>query len=416
MVAVAREEASWAVRAARLFVICMAPSLGGLVPLALAVAQPAIAEHFGGGPHGRLLARTLFALPSLMIVFGAPLGGWLAQRLGYRRSMLLWLLVYGIAGSAGLLVGGFAPLLATRLVLGFAGGAIMAVYLPLTAAYWDGPARAQVLGLAVGCSAVFGMLALALGGGLVDRGGWQAPFALYLSAFAALAAGWLGLTGAATIPPAPAGTAPGRGSALAQIGTLWPVYALLLLMSIGTFLPSAGGPFLLKEYGIDSAGAQGLILSAGSFAALFTSFGYGYLRRPFSDRALLALGAAFMGAGLVGAVPAGAAAGLLAAFTVAGLGTGVKAPGVASVLMAEAPPELRAAAAGFSFSSLFLGQLLAPFILEALDRTVGMDGAFLAVGGLLLAAAPLVAIFGLVRGRPAGEAAPAAAPLAAEKT
>jgi MFS family permease len=95
-----------AIRAGRMFVICMGPSLGGLVPLGLAIAQLSIAAHFGGGTEGTALARALFSWPSLMIMVGAPLGGWLAEKFGYRATLLVSLLVYGICGSAGLVIDG----------------------------------------------------------------------------------------------------------------------------------------------------------------------------------------------------------------------------------------------------------------------------------------------------------------------
>jgi MFS family permease len=389
----------WAVVAGRIFVIFMGPSLGGLVPLGLAIAQPAIAQHFGGGDEGRALARTLFALPSLMIMIGAPLGGYLAERFGYRLTLLVSLLAYSLGGTAGLLVDGFAPLLISRLVLGLAGGTVMAVYLALAAAWYEGTARAKVLGFAVASSAVVGVLALKLGGNLVAWGGWRGPFAMYLLGFVTLAAAWATVRGPFHAKPRAARTQDGPG-ALAVIVQLWPVYLVLLLLSVGTFTPSAGGPFLLKENGIADPVVQGDILSAGAIPSIFTAMAYGFLRRWFSDWAILILTATLMGAGLMAAVPLHTPALLLATFVTLNLGTGFKAPVTASVLMAEAPEPVRATAAGLSFSGIFLGQFLAPTALELLGRPFGVHGAFLAIGGTLIAVAAFVGIAGIGRIRP----------------
>jgi len=390
------QKPSFAVQAGRFFVICMGPSLGGLVPLAIAIAQPALAQHFGGGDGGRLLARQLFALPSLAIMVGAPLGGVLAERFGYRLSLLLALLVYGVGGSAGLVIDGFWPLLVSRLALGLAGGTVMAIYLALAAAYFEGTARAKVMGIAVATSALVGVLSLALGGRLVDWGGWRAPFAMYLLGFVTLAVAWATVRGPfhqrqRTV------RAPGSPGALRVLATLWPIYLVLLILSIGTFMSSAGGPFLIKANGIASATQQGDILSAGSIPAIFTAFGYGFLRRWFTDRVLLVATAGLMGAGLIIVVPLHAEILLLGAFLVTGLGTGMKAPAVSSVLMAEAPENVRAVAAGLSFSGIFLGQFLAPNLLEITDRLFGIHGGFLAMGGALLAVALAVTLFGIGR-------------------
>jgi predicted MFS family arabinose efflux permease len=384
-------------RAGRLFVICMGPSLGGLVPIGLAIAQPSIAEHFGGGAHGVLLARLLMSLPSLMIMVGAPLTGYAAERIGYRASLLFWLAVYGVSGCAGLFLQDFAGLLVSRLFLGLAGGGIMAIYLALATAYYEGAARARVFGFSVASSAAAGVTALFIGGRLVDWGGWSASFWMYAVAFVVLAVAWFTIRGpfhkAARRAPI------GFVATVALIGRLWPVYLVLLLLSVGTFTPSSGGPFLLKANGIESATAQGNILSAGSVPSIVTAFAYGFLRRWLSDRALLIVTALLMGSGLLLLVPLHGTGPMLVTFVMIGLGAGLKAPSATSVLMAEADEGVRAAAAGLNFSCVFLGQFLAPLALDVLGRPFGIHGAFLAIGAVLLGVAAAVTFAGI--GRPA---------------
>jgi MFS family permease len=394
-----RVPVSLPVQAGRIFVILMGPSLGGLAPLGLAVDQPALAAHFGGGSEGMLQAGTVFSAPSLAIIVGAPLGGWLAERFGYRLTLLLALLVYAIVGPAGLVIDGYLPLLATRLVLGLAAGAVMAVYLALAAAYYDGMQRSKVIGFAVAASTVVGMLALALGGGLVELGGWRAPFAMYLVGAVTLLVAWASIHGPFH-KRVRTGKVPGAASPLALIAQLWPVYLALVVISIGTFMPSAGGPFLLKANGIARPGLQGLMLSIGSASAFFTAAGYGFLRRWLSDWALFMLVAGLMGAGLAAAAPQHAWFALLAAFLVVGIGTGFKSPVAASILMAQAPPHVRAAAAGLNFSCIFLGQFLGPFVLRLLVGPFGIQGTFLAVGGALAVTAIAIAAAGVGKDKP----------------
>jgi MFS family permease len=389
-----RAPVSLPIQAGRLFVIFMGPSLGGLAPLGLAVDQPALAVHFGGGDQGMLQAGTVFSAPSLAIIVGAPLGGYLAERFGYRLTLLIALTVYAIVGPAGLVIDGYLPLLATRLILGLAAGAVMAVYLALAAAYFDGTGRSKVIGFAVATSAIVGLLALALGGGLVELGGWRAPFALYLIGAVTLAVAWATVQGPfhKHIRAAKAPGAPGPFRLIAQ---LWPVYLALLIISVGTFMPSAGGPFLLKANGIVRPGIQGVMLAIGSASAFFTAAGYGFIRQRVSDWVLFVLIAASMGLGLAIAAPQHDWLALLAAFLVVGVGTGFKAPVAASILMAKAPAHVRAAAAGLNFSCIFLGQFLGPFVLRLLVGPFGIQGAFLATGGTLMATSAVIAITGI---------------------
>jgi len=379
----------WAVVGGRLFVVFMGPSLGGLAPLGLALDQPALAAHFGGGAQGMLQAGTIFTAPSLAIIVGAPLGGYLAERFGYRLTMLIALLIYSITGVAGLLIDGYLPLFASRLVLGLASGAVMAVYLALASAWYEGPARSKVLGFAVASSAILGAAALALGGRLVDLGGWRAPFAMYAVGFVTLVVAYVTVHGPfhkqAKVAPAP-----GSPSQLQVIAQFWPIYLALLVTSIGTFMPSAGGPFLLKANGITGATEAGYILSIGSISAIFTAAAYGFVRRWVSDWGLFFVIPALMGLGLALAPAFYDWMALLAIFLLIGLGTGFKAPTAASILMANSPPDVRAAAAGLNFSCIFLGQFLGPFVLRLLTGPFGIHGAFTGNGITLMLAAVII--------------------------
>ena len=376
----------WAVVAGRLFVIFMGPSLGGLAPLGLALDQPALAEHFGGGAQGMLQAGTVFTAPSLAIIVGAPLGGYLAERFGYRMTMLVALLIYSITGVAGLFIDGYVPLFATRLVLGLAAGAVMAVYLALASAWYEGSARSKVLGFAVATSSIVGAAALALGGRLVDLGGWRAPFWMYVVGFLTLAVAYLTVHGPFQAQ-AKAARPPGSPSQMRVVAQFWPVYLALLITSIGTFMPSAGGPFLLKANGITGSAEAGYILSIGGIAAIFTAAAYGFVRRWVSDWGLFFFIPALMGLGLAAAPAFTNWMALLAIFLLIGLGTGFKAPVAASILMANSPPDVRAAAAGLNFSCIFLGQFLGPLVLRALTGPFGIHGAFTGTGATLIVAA-----------------------------
>ena len=389
----------WAVVAGRLFVIFMGPSLGGLAPLGLALDQPALAAHFGGGAQGMLQAGTVFTAPSLAIIVGAPLGGYLAERFGYRLTMLVALLIYSVTGVAGLLIDGYVPLFASRLVLGLASGAVMAVYLALASAWYEGPARSKVLGFAVASSSIVGAAALALGGRLVDLGGWRAPFAMYAVGFVTLAVAYVTVHGPFH-KQARAARARGSPGQLRVIAQFWPIYLALLITSIGTFMPSAGGPFLLKANGVTGATEAGYILSIGSISAIFTAAAYGYVRRWISDWALFFIIPSLMGIGLAAAPAFYNWMALLAIFLLIGLGTGFKAPTAASILMANSPPDVRAAAAGLNFSCIFLGQFLGPFVLRLLSGPFGIHGAFVGTGAMLILAAVVIWAAGIGKDKP----------------
>jgi predicted MFS family arabinose efflux permease len=385
-----------AIRAGRLFVIFMGPSLGGLAPLALAVDQLALAEHFGGGDHGRLIARLLFSAPSLAIMLGAPLAGFLAERIGYRPVLLASLLIYGLVGPAGLFLDGYWPLLTARFVLGLAGGGMMAMYMALAATFYDGEARARVIGFAVACSALVGMLGILIGGALVDAFGWRGPFWLYLIGLVTLAVAWVTIRGPISAMARTAARA-SAGETLRVVGRLWPVYLVLFTLSIGTFTATAGGQYLFKANGIDGAAVQGLLLAIGAVPAMITGSSYGYLRRYFGDYALLVATGLLMGTGVALLVMLHGALPIMATLVLLNFGAGLKAPAVGTVLMAEATETTRGAVAGLNSSGIFLAQFVTPLILEFVGREVGMTGAFVAIAVALFSVALFVFAMGVGR-------------------
>ena len=175
----------------------------------------------------------------------------------------------------------------------------------------------------------------------------------------------------------------------AALGLLWPIYAVLIILSVGTFALSEGGPFLLQANGMTRATIQGVILSVGQLPAILTASAYGFMRRYVDDRMILTASAVLMGLGLMVIVPIRDPAILTVALVIFGLGSGLKAPAVSSALLAGAPGNVRAAAAGLIFSAIFLGQFLTPLLIEGLDRIVAIHGTFVVFGVALL----LVAVF-----------------------
>jgi MFS family permease len=96
---------------------------------------------------------------------------------------------------------------------------------------------------------------------------------------------------------------------------------------------------------------------------------------------------------------------LTLAFILFGFGSGMKAPAISSILLSRAPENIRAAATGLTFSAIFAGQFLTPLILEALDRSLHIHGAFVVFGASFLVVA-LVVFFGAL-GKPQETAAQA---------
>ncbi len=77
--------------------LCGSP-LMALIFTVLGPVLPAVAGHFGGE---RLTAQMIMTMPSLGIMVGGPIGGWLVERHGVRRVILWMLVAYALSGCAG---------------------------------------------------------------------------------------------------------------------------------------------------------------------------------------------------------------------------------------------------------------------------------------------------------------------------
>jgi MFS family permease len=387
--------------AAKTFVAVAGPSLISLVPMAVAPALPAMAQHFAQGGDGALFAQMVMAVPAVMIIAAASLSGFLAERVGRRTVLLSALLLYTLAGLACLIVPDSFTLVAARLVLGFAAGAIMTSSLSLVADFPAGPQRDRVLGFASAGAAFMAVVALTLGGVLVEAFGWRGPFALYALSLPVFAVALR----AVQSPARPAGDMHvGRRRVLPL---LWPVYLLTLLLTIGLFMPGIQGPFLLQAEGVTSATTQGLILASYSLTAAIVAACYGRIAGVIGMRGRIA--AAAIGLGLGGIAMAllhGGALTLALGCIVTGAGAGLVEPVTVSLVLQRAPAALQTRAIGLLLSAVFLGQFLNPLVVDPflnplvvdpLRSAMGIHGAFVAVGIVFVALASVAMLGGLGR-------------------
>jgi len=375
------------VEAGRLFTLLAGPAIVGLIAMAIASITPRIAAEFGGA-NAALAAQLVMTLPAVMVLVGAPVGGWLADRVGHRPVLLTALAVYALAGAAGLFITDFATLMASRLLLGLAGGAIQPVCLALIGRYYDGVRRERVLGFVVTVSSILAIAGLTLGGAIADLLGWRAAFSLYLVGAVVFLTALRCVPAGGPIPAARGKGVPGAGA----LAGLWPVYALVTMLGIGMFLPAIQAPFLLEAKGVGGATVASLPGSACAAVATLSSALYGRLRRRWSIRGVSVLTALSMGGGAVLAAQGGLAPTVLGCALI-GIGAGLVEPNAGATILSRTPEAVHARALGLLITALYLGQFLNPLLFAALRDLLGpfagieaAGAALLLTGALLLAA------------------------------
>jgi MFS family permease len=374
-------------------VMTFGTSFMSLVVVSLAPVLPEIGKHFGAG--GGDLARVIQVAPAFGTIFGAPVSGWIVERLGARRFLLWAFALFGLFGSAGLYLDDLTLLIASRFLLGISAAGIVTAALYIISEYFDGDARARILGYQ---SAVGGVAAMAIGpiaGLIAEAGGWHGPFSLYLLGFPFALITWF------AFPPdarrkAKAKQASGGGSILSLV----PLLALVVVFFVGSYMSNVQIPFLLDEDGVTTPFLRSLVPSLSAGMVALGSATFGAIRARIGDRWTLRLAGGLMGFGIIfmGAVDTGVLAAIGCA--ISGLGIGIMNPQVNHLLISQAAPEARGRAAGLGYTARYIGNFLNPVVVKPLADMWGLHGAFVAIGAVFAAGTALDLV------RPARETPP----------
>jgi len=372
-------------------VIISGPSLVTLIPMLAAPAMPLMAAHFGVGGDGTMFAQLVMTAPAVALILAAPIGGILAEKFGRRMIMLCGLGMFTLSGSAALALDHPFALIASRLLLGTAGGIILTGSLTLAGDYPAGGPRERLLGFIVTGSSVMAILALVGGGHMVAQWGWRMPFSLYLLGLPVLFVAIFSLR-------ANTHNTHHTNEHSFPILTLWPIYLLASILTIGMFMPSIQGPFLLVLYGIDSSKIQSTIIAACSLIAALSAASYGFIGRYLNSPGVLLMTTLCFGVGAIGMSIARDAIAIGAASAVMGIGAGLVEATCATIIMAKVPSAMRSRAVGLLLSAIFFGQFLNPWVVGPLRILFGIDGAFKAIGILFLLLALIIATGKIVPG------------------
>jgi MFS family permease len=371
------------------FVILTSLSFNMLLLSAISPILSTIAAHFGSGGTAALKAQSIITFSGIGIMIGGPMAGWLGDRLGLRRLLVMALTLYGITGSAGLYLDSAGALLASRLLQGMASAGIGTATFAMLGNRFDGAARARFLGYQGAFIAAAGAVTLLLTGEIARIGGWRAPFALYLSAFLMIGIVLLARFPETAAPDAKA--APRRPSS--DLLRLWPSYLMIVPMYIAAYMFYLQLSFVLAGDGVTSPVIQSRILTAITIMSVVGGLFYGRIVERVGAKWILVLILGTMAASnfAVG-VSHGIAAAVIAC-GLAGLGGGGLGPYVTNLILGQASMDLRGRAMGFLYMAMYIGDFMNPLIVTPMRGLIGNHGAFTVVGVLLATAAAAQAIF-----------------------
>ncbi|MDB5397276.1 MAG: transporter [Rhodospirillales bacterium] len=354
-----------------------------LVVTAVSPIMHQLSDYFGQGGHGKEVAYGIAIVPSVGIMLGGPVTGWVIEKVGSRNFLLSILIVFGVAGSAGLYLDNVWLLIATRFVLGVSAAGIVTGTLIMIGEYFEPVMRTRILGYQGAVGAVAALTIILSAGQLADWGGWRAPFAMYLLAFLIF------IAAAIAIPKRPLAefrkvkeVAP-PGAIIA----LLPVITVITALFIGSFMPTIQISFLLADNGIMKPSTHSLVLGASALMVALGSAVYGPTRLRLGDRWTLRLCAGLIGAGIVVMGLARGAEVVALGCAISGMGTGLLNPQVNNMLITRAGRGARGRAVGMGYFARYAGDFLNPVVVDPLTRAFGIHIAFMLTGAAFVVGA-----------------------------
>jgi MFS family permease len=354
------------------------------------------------GEFGVMTSQLVQTLPAVVMIAGAALAGYMAERWGRRTVIVVLLAVYAASGVAGYFAPNLEILVATRVIIGFAAGALLTTIYAVIGEYFEGPKRERLLGFMSMAASASSVAMLILGGKVVAHYGWRTPFLFYIAAVLLIPLALIGLRKGKTVNAEMA-------LSWKPVMRHWPIYLLLTAYTIGMYMLVIQGPFLLGSKGVTSPETIGLFISVSSMFGALGGAVYGFMRRALGFRQMFVFISFAIGVGLpLAAFSSGDAVSFIFAAFVVGLGIGVIEPTVASELLLRTPEPLHDRAMGLNVAAMFLGQFLNPLLIAPLYGVVSASAAFQLVGAAYLFGGVLFLIAVLIGRRAirAGNAAP----------
>ncbi|RBI59373.1 MFS transporter [halophilic archaeon] len=349
-------------------VIFASTLVAGMGVSLISPALPAVQEAWNITEAQASLLLSAFTFPGVVLTIPIGLA---ADRTGRKRILVPSLVIFGLSGSAIILVSRFEIILLLRAVQGAASSAIATLTVTLIGDLFTGEKRRTLIGMNAAILAIGAAGYPLLGGGLATLS-WMAPFACFLLGVV------VALPGAVFLDEPPRDTDQ-TGSSLREFVTgSTPMKPFVLLYSsiFGIFLLLYGAqltvvPFILAHSYHLSSGSIGLLLGLPAVAMGATAMQSDRLLHSFSSFQSIALGFTSYGIGLVVMATASSVYIVAGALLLFGLGQGLAEPITDTALNELAPDEFRGSIMSVRTSVLRLGTTIGPPLCIGLATIVG---------------------------------------------
>ncbi len=160
-----------------LFLSTLFVTIANLTP-----AIPGMSIFFQNKPNIEFLVKLTVTLPALFIALTSPIGGYIINKFGKKRTLLTSCFFFGLLGFSGFFMDNIYSILVSRALFGISMGFIYTVVTLLITEYYSGKDREKVLGLQGAAIGLGGTIFISSAGYLADIS-WRLTFISYLPVF-----------------------------------------------------------------------------------------------------------------------------------------------------------------------------------------------------------------------------------------
>lgn len=361
-----------------------------------AVAMMQFLSIFPGEPDAAFLIKfVLLSNTALFILIGSPFMGWICDRWGRKRLLILSLIGFVISGTATYFADSVLYLFAARSLLGLMIAGLKTTTVAIVGDTYRGAARNKVIGWQGAAFKMTGVAFLLLGGFLADLY-WRVPYLGYLLALLIVPSALIALreTRPSTSRPA-AGCVDGPGEAPPDLPFV-PCAIVFISAVLGSgffFITLVQLPFFLGENFAARPFQMGAAIAVGNTVGGITALFYGRIRARLNYAGIYALNFLSLAVGYYVLTLAPSYSIALVGMLIAGVGFGLYIPNQSSWIMAVVSEKRRGFGVGLATAGMFVGQFFAPIIVQPFIQVGNPKSVWTAVSQILFI---LVLCYGLL--------------------
>jgi MFS family permease len=362
-----------------------------LIIMAGAPITPIVQEMknvFSYIPNIDLVAELVLTIKSLAVAVGAIIIGFVIDRFGRKKVLVLSTFLNAVFGTVGFYVNNLYIILVSRIFLGFTVAGVMTSITALIGDFYFDEKRHQVLGIRTTFTSFGGALFTVLGGALGDIS-WNYAFLVYFISL-------IILPGVIFFIPEPELKSNDEKEQVVEFDVTkvdesqgFPIkvatiaYLVILISMIAFYFIVTQLSSYFPQFGIESELIIGLALSISGITSGIASLCYKYIRKIIGIQMLFIITLVAMGGGFILLAFAPRYWVIFISVAIFGIGWGFFMPNIQAWLLLHTPTKFRGRAVGIFILMLFLGQFLSPFVANPIKGpSVNISRLFL-VGGII---------------------------------